>query len=417
MTVRPLCPKDIRAADTAAWAALRNQIPSEFLPNSNERAEHGRFRIQHCLDTDPKGSFIAEHEGRVIGILYVGVLAKKYEDLKQELWKIYGGFALGVAVLILALGLVFARRLTGSLRSLADAAGKIAMGNLDMKVQEPLTDDEIRDLTRTFNTMADSLKDRDEKLRNANQELERTNRSLQKLNRNYLDMLGFVSHELKNTLGVIYTSARALDKGIVGNLTEPQAALVGNIARSIDEAVAMTRDYLDLARIEQGEWRVESKAVNLVEEVVHPVLDELNQVVLEKNCRIENDLPAGLLVTGDPALLRLVYKNLLDNALKYGLGGSIIRLAGSWEPAGVQLEVWNRGDGIAADKLPAIFDKFVRLEKGAGFTKGTGLGLFITREIITKHKGTIRAESVPGGWTRFIFTLPPGMDKDGRAPG
>jgi nitrogen fixation/metabolism regulation signal transduction histidine kinase len=140
--------------------------------------------------------------------------------MKSSLWKLYGALSAGVAIIVLIVGFIFARQLTGSLSRLANAAGRIAEGDLDMEVPEPSSDDEVRDLTYAFNIMATSLKDREESLQAANIELEHTNMSLQKLNENYLDMLGFVSHELKNTLGVIYTSARALDMGIVGTLSD-----------------------------------------------------------------------------------------------------------------------------------------------------------------------------------------------------
>lgn len=134
-------------------------------------------------------------------------------------------------------------------------------------MKEPKTDDEVRDLTQAFNLMAASLKERDEKLRASNEAPERSNKSLEEMNRNYLDMLGFVSHELKNTLGIIYTSARALDAGIVGPLSEAQAVLSHNIAKSIDGAVRMPRNYLDLARIEKGELKVIPKEMEMIGEI------------------------------------------------------------------------------------------------------------------------------------------------------
>src|SRR5512136_2411858 len=225
---------------------------------------------------------IHDISGKVIGILYVGVLARQYDDLKWSLWKLYGAISAGVGIFVLAIGLIFARRLTGSISRLAVAAGKIGGGNLDLNVKEPKADDEVRDLTQAFNLMAASLKERDEKLRATNEALERSNKSLEKMNRNYLDMLGFVSHELKNTLGVIYTSARALDAGIVGPLSEAQAALAHNIAKSIDGAVRMTRNYLDLARIEKGELRVIPKVIEMIGEIIDPVLDELKPMIVQQ---------------------------------------------------------------------------------------------------------------------------------------
>jgi len=349
---------------------------------------------------------IHDVNGKVIGILYVGVLAKQYDDLKWALWKLYGGISGGVGVFVLAIGLIFARRLTGSITRLAEAAGKIGGGNLDLNVKEPKADDEVRDLTQAFNVMAGSLKERDEKLRAANEALELTNTSLEQMNKNYLDMLGFVSHELKNTLGVIYTSARALDAGIVGSLTEAQGALAHNISKSIDGAVRMTRNYLDLARIEKGELRVMPKKADMIKEIISPLLEELKAVINERGVTIQNDLPEAVAVYGDTALLKIAYRNLLDNALKYGNQDGKIKLGFEEKNGTLQFEVWNEGRGLTSEQVSRLFEKFVRFEGQTEATRSTGLGLFITREIITKHHGEIRAESEPGQWMRFRFTLP-----------
>jgi two-component system NtrC family sensor kinase len=344
--------------------------------------------------------------GRVIGILYVGVLAEKYDDLKWELWRLYGLLSVVAGIIVLAVGLIFSQRLSGSMTRLADAAGKIAAGNLSLNVEVPSGNDEIRDLTKAFNIMTGSLRDRDERLRAANTELENMNASLQKLNRNYMDMLGFVSHELKNTLGVIYTSARALNMGIVGNLNEQQAALVGGIANNIDTAVKMTRNYLDLARIEKGELMVQAQPLDLLEQVVEPVLRDLSPFVAGRKMRIENNLPAHVKVSGDRELLRIVYKNFIDNAVKYGREGGTIRLGCVKSGENYAFEVWNDGDGLAPDKLALLFNKFVRLHRDKDATRSTGLGLFITKDIIAKHGGSVRAESKEGEWIAFTFTLP-----------
>jgi two-component system NtrC family sensor kinase len=349
---------------------------------------------------------INDMDGKVVGILYVGVLAKQYDDMKWGLWKLYGAIAGGVAIFVLAVGLIFARRLTGSISRLAEAAGKIGSGNLDFNVKEPKADDEVRDLTQTFNLMAASLKERDEKLRAINEALEQSNKSLEEMNRNYLDMLGFVSHELKNVLGVIYTSARALDAGIVGPLSDAQATLAHNIAKNIDGAVRMTRNYLDLAKIEKGELKVIPKETEMIGEIIDPLLDELKPMIDQQGVTIEKHLPGAIALEADTALLKIVYRNLLDNALKYGRRGGKIRLGFEEKNGDLHFEVWNEGKGLTSEQVSRLFEKFVRIESHAEATRSTGLGLFITKEIITKHHGEIRAESEPGQWMRFRFTLP-----------
>ncbi len=349
---------------------------------------------------------IHDFEGKAVGILYVGVLAKKYDDLKQELWAFCGLLSLGAAVIVLTLGFVFSRRLTGSVSRLADAAGKITQGELDMKVPEPPTDDEVRDLTKAFNIMADSLRERDESLRRTNAELEYTNHSLQIVNQNYLDMLGFVSHELKNTLGVIYTSANSLTMTAVGELNPSQEALVRNIGRSIDKALIMTRKYLDLSRIEKGELKVELGDIDMVKDVLNPSLEEFREVIEKRAVTLENTVPKSILLKGDKDLLQIVYKNLIDNALKYGRKGGSIRLNFGRMGNALRFEVWNEGEGLSEDQLSQIFDKFVRFRSDVKASQSTGLGLFITRDIINKHGGNIWAKSEKGKWVKFVFTLP-----------
>jgi len=317
---------------------------------------------------------IRDVDGRIVGILYVGVLAKQYDDMRRDLWGIYGGFTLGLAVIVFTLGLVFAGRLTRSLARLEAAAGKIAAGDLDLIIAEPASDDEVRDLTRDFNLMAASLRDREERLKAANADLER-------LNANYLDMLGFVSHELKNTLGVIYTAARALDARIVGAMNEPQTRLVGSICRSIQTAVRMTRNYLDLSRIERGELRVDRRSIDLVGDVVSPVLAEFAEVAAGRQVTIETAMPETAPLVGDPALLGVVFKNLIDNALKYGRQGGRIRIGCRREPDAYHLEVWNEGTGLAPEQIDRLWH--------------------------------IWAESEPGHWIRFQFTLPVESSRDG----
>ena len=347
-----------------------------------------------------------ESEGKVIGILYVGVLAEKYDDIKRRLWMFYAGLAVAATLFVILIGYLFSRRLTESISRLAQGAHRIAAGDLSTCVAEPDRDDEIRDLTRDFNAMASSLRERDRKLRETNAELERANESLENLNRNYLDMLGFVSHELKNTLGNIYTAAHTLDREMVGALNDVQKRLTASICRSINSAVTMTRNYLDLSRIEQGELEVEPEGIDFVQDVAQPVLEEFMPRIEDQNISLVNDLPESISLTGDPDLLQVVYKNLLNNAVKYGREHGMIRVKYEPQNGEHRFSVWNEGEGLSDEELDRLFHKFERLGEKQSRRKGTGLGLFVTKEIIEKHDGRIWAESEEGQWVDFIFALP-----------
>lgn len=350
---------------------------------------------------------IHDVEGKPIGILYVGVLARKYDEMRRDLWKLYGALSLITAVLVLGIKVLFAKGLSGSITRLAQAAARIATGDYTLRVPEPSSRDEVLELTRAFNAMADSLRDREERLRHANIELERANESLQGLNSNYLDMLGFISHELKNTLGVIFTSARALEKGLAGPLGDPQATLVQGISKSIQSAISMTRNYLDLARIEQGEMVMEVQAIEFVEEVLRSVVEELGSAARQKNMALQEKFQSPIPLRGDAALMKVVVRNLLGNAIQYGRMGGKILLEAATEGETVSLKVWNEGEGLSKQQLDRLFGKFVRFpsEKGPD-TRGTGLGLFITKEIVERHGGEIKAESLQGEWMLFTVKLP-----------
>ncbi len=110
---------------------------------------------------------------------------------------------------------------------------------------------------------------------------------------------------------------------------------------------------------------------------------------------------------GDSLLLRIACGNLLDNALKYVREGGRIILRVEEAQTETRFEVWNEGRGLSPDKPAKLFGKFVRFrDPKETIHKGTGLGLFITREIIARHGGRIWAESQEGEWVSFIFTLP-----------
>ena len=121
---------------------------------------------------------------------------------------------------------------------------------------------------------------------------------------------------------------------------------------------------------------------------------------------LENELLESMPYTGDPDLLQIVFKNLLHNALKYGMENGKIRIGFREEEKGYRFGVWNEGRGLSPDDIALLFQRFVRLGDHVKGYRSTGLGLFITKEIMEKHGGTIRAESQPGEWINFIFTLP-----------
>jgi len=162
---------------------------------------------------------------------------------------------------------------------------------------------------------------------------------------------------------------------------------------------------MKLARIEKGELTVQAKEMDVSGDVIEPLLDELKQVIVERGVKVEKRFPSTIPMSGDPSLLKIAFKNLLDNGLKYGRTGGRMGIDFSQKGDELRFKIWNEGQGQPPERLPRLFEKFVHFGSQADGSRGTGLGLFITRDIVQKHGGKIWAESHEGEWMRFVFTI------------
>jgi signal transduction histidine kinase len=222
-----------------------------------------------------------------------------------------------------------------------------------------------------------------------------------------MEMLGFVSHELKNPLSSAMMSLHTVKDGYLGDLTEAQEKSLASVAQSLEYFEDMVKNYLDLSRLEKGELEAHEEVISLYPQVIEPVLEGLRQGLADKGMDVENKIPEDFQVYADSNLLRIVYDNLLSNAVKYGEKGGRIELDGRRDGDDVTLSVFNEGKGIPPEKMPKLFQKFSRLDSPEhAKKKGTGLGLYICREIVEEHGGKIWADSKAGEWVRFSFTLP-----------
>ena len=237
--------------------------------------------------------------------------------------------------------------------------------------------------------------------------LDAKNQELARVNKGYMEILGFVSHEIKGPLSASLLSAASLQQGAPGELNETQRRLIAIVCRNLEYAADMIRDYLDLSRIEKGEIVPQPARLSVRGEVIEPVIADLAPAIESSRMTVILDVPEELSLSADRRLLRIVFQNLIGNAAKYGREGgriqvSVKELSDAWE-----FHVWNEGIGVPADRQHSLFTKFGRiLDPRALGVKGTGLGLFIVRDILLRHGGDIRFECEEGRWADFIFTLP-----------
>jgi two-component system NtrC family sensor kinase len=349
---------------------------------------------------------IRDPDGTVIGILYVGELEQKYLDMRTRAVASY------LAIILAAMGLAFAifffviRSILNPVRKLSEATDRLSKGDLTSRVVVR-GKDEIASLSASFNHMAERLEKQRREIARRQSELEALSSELGVTNNNYMEMLGFVSHELKNPLTSAIMSLYTVKDGYLGEINPAQEKSLESAAQSLDYFHEMIRNYLDLSRLEKGEVEARRSWLTLKGQVIQPIVDGLQRQFEETGMRLSNNIPESLSVSADPNLLQIVYDNLLSNALKYGRPHGSIVLDAFENSADSVLSVLNDSEGIPAERLPELFGKFSRLDGPTSAGKrGTGLGLYICREIIEKHGGRIWADSKAGEWVKFSFTIP-----------
>ncbi|MFH1718421.1 MAG: HAMP domain-containing sensor histidine kinase, partial [Planctomycetota bacterium] len=207
-------------------------------------------------------------------------------------------------------------------------------------------------------------------------------------------------------------NAAAVRDGLFGDINPKQKHSLEAVTKNLHYLRETVKKFLDLSRIEKGELEINKTAVRLREDVFEPCLETFAAEMAEKQMDVADNIAAGITVQGDLDLLRIAANNLVGNAVKYGVDGGKVTL-GSEEIAGrVRIEIYNDSRPIAEDEKAKLFKKFSRLQApGERTVKGTGLGLFVTKEIITKHGGDIRVEPRENG-NSFIFEI----DKNPETP-
>jgi signal transduction histidine kinase len=228
-------------------------------------------------------------------------------------------------------------------------------------------------------------------------------------NRSYLEVLGFVSHEMKSPLASMVMDARLLTEGYIGVLEPKQVERVQKIITKADYLLSLIREYLDLARIEGGELKLHPySGVDFVNEVLEQAIDLAKGHIEQREMKIVRMLPREpVLVDCDPDMLRIALFNLVGNAAKYGKPGGNIRIGLVIREGSFEVSVFNDGPGFPPDEKPKLFRKFSRLQTAElRKQKGTGVGLYTVWRIVQLHGGRTWAESQQGQWAEFGFDIP-----------
>lgn len=227
--------------------------------------------------------------------------------------------------------------------------------------------------------------------------------------RAYAEMMGFVSHELKSPVASMIMEADLIAGGLLGEVNDKQRQHLERVKKRGRQLLGLIGDYLDLARVEGAELRVNRVPdVPVDQALVEPALAGAETQIAEQGMRVEKAIePPGLSVACDPALMRIVTANLVGNAVKYGEPKGWMRIAARIEERSFVLRVRNAGPGFPPSAKSALFKRFSRLDKPALKKRpGSGVGLYTCWRIVQAHGGHITAESEEGAWAEFVVRLP-----------
>jgi two-component system phosphate regulon sensor histidine kinase PhoR len=219
------------------------------------------------------------------------------------------------------------------------------------------------------------------------------------------EFIANVSHELRTPLTSIqgYVETLLDDPGYA---PETSREFLGVIQKNASRMNRLTEDLLALASVESPDYKLARQPVR-ASALVHDATESLGGLVVDSGVELECSGAPDVTVMADADAMNQVFGNLIENALKYGNAGKLIRVGGRLLEHDVEFFVQDFGPGIASEHLDRIFERFYRVDKARSRESGgTGLGLAIVKHIIQAHGGNIRAESELGAGAAFYFTLP-----------
>ena len=328
------------------------------------------------------GGQVTGLDGLVLGYVFASTSAGSMNVFVGDM---FSSFILAAGLMLLAssvLAIFFTNRLTTPLRRISEAARKFGGG--DFSVRVPVEgDDEVAQLAVTFNNMAQNL---------------------ETIDSSRASFMGNIAHELRTPM----TSIKGFIDGMLDGTIpdEMRQHYLGLVSQEVGRLTRLIQNMLDISKLEAGEYRVNAQSYD-VWETVTGVVFSAEQRIEDQEVDIQGLAPQKTVVFADPDLVYQVVYNLLDNALKFTPRGGYIRFGVHKSGGMVTVSVENSGQGISAEALPFVFERFYKEDKSRGLnTRGSGLGLHICKVLIGLSGGKIWVESEEGRFCRFRFTLP-----------
>ncbi len=317
-----------------------------------------------------------------VGYLFAASPMTALGSYIMDMLVMFGISAVAILLLCSLLCWVLARRITGPIEAISDAARKLGSG--DFTARAPVDGCvELADFATTFNNMATRL---------------------QTIDNSRGQFMGNIAHELRTPMTTIKGFIDGMLDGTIPQ--EENQHYLTIVSQETGRLARLVQNMLDITKLEAGEVPVHARNYDLWKTV--------NDVVLSDEQRIEDgriDIRGlggpPMMICADPDFVHQVVYNIVDNAIKFTPEGGTISFAAQKKGGMVEVRIENTGSGIAPEALPFVFERFYKEDHSRGMnTRGSGLGLHICKILVNLSGGQIHAESEEGKWCRFVFTLP-----------
>ncbi|NCT54591.1 GHKL domain-containing protein [Candidatus Falkowbacteria bacterium] len=240
----------------------------------------------------------------------------------------------------------------------------------------------------------------------ATKKLKEQNEALKQLDKAKSEFIGIASHQLRTPLTGIRWFNELLLKNKEKNLNDKQINFLNQINESNQRMIKLVNDLLDVSHIETGRKFEVVLGKFKIAEIIQDVIQENAFLINNKKLKINNKIPEDLVIFADRDKIRQVLLNLLSNATKYSAEGKVITISASRQKKQATICVTDQGIGIPEKQQKNIFSKFFRASNASlQNSNGTGLGLYIAREVVRAHNGELWFESKEGWGSTFCFSL------------
>lgn len=366
----------------------------EFLASNNKRLIYG---------DDPRNpgkskifSATAVHEnGKLLGYVYMILASEEYENIAEALQESYllkigtQSFMVTLAAAFV-IGLLVLWLLMRSLRNIVSTVKKFGEGDLTARVPSS-AQGELAIVSSSINTMADTIVRNIEELK-----------EVDKLRR---DLIANISHDIRTPISIIHGYIETLIMKQDTLDIQKRQEYMQTIIKSTERLKRLMTDLFELSKLESRQIKPKFESF-FISDLLQDLTHKYGLMAQERKIELEADLESRMpVVHADIAMIERVMQNLIDNAMNYTPENGKVKIKMDESDRYVNISVINSGEGIPAEEIPKIFDRYYKVENNTS-GNGTGLGLAIVKNILEIHQSDISVTSEVKGDTSFTFHLP-----------